>query len=215
MLPRMSSLLSENRGDEFRRMIRKSFDVLLTFSVPLVFFATVCAPEIVRLFAGAGFEGAILPARLIMPLILVVGLEQIFVLQVLMPNRRDRAVFIGACGGAVVGITLTLTLVRPLLALGSAIVWVSSEVVVLIFASYFSRKEDGIRFPWKELLGQVLCYLPALAVSVAVYALLPEGLVRLGVVTAWMGVYTLVYVLFVQKNELVYSLLRQLHQRFK
>lgn len=215
MLPRMSSLLSENREEDFRRMIRKSFDVLLTFSVPLVFFATVCAPEIVRLFAGAGFEGAILPARLIMPLILVVGLEQIFVLQVLMPNRRDRAVFIGACAGAVVGVTLTLTLVRPLLALGSAIVWVSSEVVVLIFASFFSRKEDGIRFPWRELLGQVLCYLPALAVSIAVYALLPEGLVRLGVVTAWMGVYTLVYVLFVQKNELVLSLLQQLYHRLK
>lgn len=213
MLPRMSSLLSENREEEFRRMIRKSFDILLTFSIPLVFYATVCAPEIVRIFAGAGYEGAVLPARLIMPLILVVGLEQIFVLQVLMPNRRDRAVFMGACGGALVGVTLTLTLVRPLLALGSAIVWISSEVVVLAFASYFSGKEDGIHFPWRELLKQMLCYLPALAVTVVVYALMPQGLLRLGIVTVWMGLYTLVFVLLVQKNETVLSLLKQFFRR--
>ena len=213
MLPRMSSLLSENKEDVFRRMIAKSFDFLMTFSIPLVFLATVCAPEIVRVFAGAGYEGANFPARLIMPLIFVVGMEQIFVLQVLMPNRHDKAVFLGACGGAFIGITLTLTLVRPLMAVGSAIVWVSSELVVLVISAYFSRKEDGICFPWREFLKQMLCYLPALAVTIVVYALMPEGLLRLGVVTVWMGLYTLVFVLFVQKNELVLSLLRNFFQR--
>lgn len=213
MLPRMSSLLSENREGEFRLMITKSFDFLLTFSIPLVFFATVCAPEIVRIFAGAGYEGAILPARLIMPLIFVVGMEQIFVLQVLMPNRHDKAVFIGACGGAFIGITLTLTLVRPLQAVGSAIVWIASELVVLSFAAFFSRKEDGIGFPWKEFAKQVLAYLPALVVTILVYALLPAGLLRLGVVTVWMGIYTLVFVLFVQKNELVLNFLQSVFKR--
>lgn len=215
MLPRMSSLLSENKEDEFRRMIGKSFDFLMTFSIPLVFLATVCAPEIVRVFAGAGYEGANFPARLIMPLIFVVGMEQIFVLQVLMPNRRDKAVFLGACGGALIGTTLTLTLVRPLLAVGSAVVWVSSELVVLVISAYFSRKEDGIPFPWKPFFRQVLSYLPALAVTIVLYALLPSGLLRLGVVSVWMGVYTLVFVLFVQKNELVLNSLQSVFRRLR
>lgn len=213
MLPRMSSLLSENKEDEFRRMIAKSFDFLLTFSVPLVFFATMCAPEIVRIFAGEGYEGAIFPARLIMPLILIVGMEQIFVLQVLMPNRRDKAVFIGACGGAVIGLTLTLTLVRPLQAVGSAIVWISSELVVLAFAAYFAWKEDGIGLPWKELGRQVVSYLPALAVTVPVYHFLPAGMVRLGIISVWMGLYTAVTVLFVHKNEMVLAFLNSVFRR--
>ena len=215
MLPRMSSLLSENKENEFRRMIGKSFDFLITFSIPLVLFATVCAPEIVRIFAGAGYEGAYIPARLIMPLIFIVGMEQIFVLQVLMPNRRDKSVFIGACGGAVAGITLTLTLVRPLQAVGSALVWVSSELVVLGFSAYFSRKEDGISFPWKQLGKQFLGYLPASVLSILVYLLLPSGLLRLGVEMALMGVYALVYVLFVQKNELVLNFLQSAFRRWQ
>lgn len=214
MLPRMSSLLSKNEDAEFRRMIDKSFDFLMTFSIPLVLFATVCAPEIVRIFAGAGYEGAYLPARLIMPLIFIVGMEQIFVLQVLMPSRRDRSVFIGALGGALVGISLTFTLVRPLQAVGSAIVWGSSELVVLVFSSYFSWKENGIPFPWKSLWKQFLGYLPALALTILAYALLPSGLLRLGVVMALMGIYTLVFVLFVQKNELVLNFLHSVFRRW-
>lgn len=213
MLPRMSSLLSENKEDEFRRMISKSFDFLLTFSIPLVFFATVCAPEIVRIFAGEGYEGAVFPARLIMPLIFIVGMEQIFILQVLMPSRRDKEVFLGSCAGAIVGITLTFTLVKPLQAVGSAVVWISSEIVVLAFAAYFSRKKAGIAFPWKATLKQVLGYLPALAVCIIVYLFLPQGLLRLGIVMAWMGLYTFVFVLFIQKNELVLTFLKSLLRR--
>ena len=59
----------------------------------------------------------------------------------------------------------------------------------------------------------MLCYLPALAVTVVVYALMPQGLLRLGIVTVWMGLYTLVFVLLVQKNETVLSLLKQFFRR--
>lgn len=149
-----------------------------------------------------------------MPLIFIVGMEQIFVLQVLMPNRRDKSVFIGACGGALAGITLTLTLVRPLLAVGSAMVWVCSELVVLGFSAYFSQKEEGISFPWKPLGEQIFGYLPALVLSILVYVLLPSGLLRLGIEMALMGVYALVYVLFVQKNELVLNFLQSVFRRW-
>ena len=80
---------------------------------------------------------------------------------------------------------------------------------------YFSRKEDGISFPWKQLGKQFLGYLPALALSLLVYVLLPSGLLRLGVEMALMGVYALVYVLFVQKNELVLNFLQSAFRRWQ
>lgn len=207
MMPRLSSLVSENRMDEFRRMIGKTFDILLLFAVPLVIYAAVCAPEIVWILAGKGYEGAYLPARIMMPLILVVGLEQVFIIQILMPNKRDRAVFMNSCFGAAVGVLLNLLLVRHLQAVGSAIVWIASESVVLVSAAHFARKEDGIAFPWKTFGRMLLVYAPALLAAVLLYSLIPQPMMRLAAVTALMGVYTAVYVLFIRKDETVLSLI--------
>lgn len=209
MLPRMSSLVSENRIGEFRRMIDKTFDILMTFAIPLVIYACLCAPEIVRIFAGSGYEGAYVPARIMMPLILVVGLEQVFVIQILMPNKRDRSIFLNSCAGAAMGILLNLLLVSRLQAVGSAIVWLSCETTVLVLASHFSRTGDGIAFPWRKLGTGLLAYLPAAILCALLYYLIPDPWIRFGAVTAVMGIYTAVYVLFVKKDETVLSLLRR------
>ena len=209
MLPRMSSLVSENRMEEFRQKIDKTFDILILFAIPLVIFASLCAPEIVRLFAGAGYEGAYIPARIMMPLILVVGLEQVFVIQILMPNKRDKSIFLNSCAGATVGVLLNLLLVSRMQAVGSAIVWLSSETTVLVIASHFSRKQDGIAFPWRKLVTGLLAYLPAAVLCVLLLFLISDPWIRFGAITVLMGIYTLIYVLFIKKDETVLSLIRR------
>ena len=209
MLPRMSSLVSENRLDDFRSMIDRTFDLLFMFAVPLVIYASLCAPEIVRIFAGAGYEGAYVPARIMMPLILVVGLEQVYVIQILMPNKRDRSIFVNSCVGATVGVVLNVLLVSRLQAVGSAIVWITSETAVLVIASWFSSRDDGIGFPWKKLCREILAYLPLAAVSAVLYKLIPQPWYRLAAVTALTGVYTLVYVLFIKKDRTLLSFFRR------
>ena len=209
MLPRMSSLVSENRIDDFRSMIDRTFDLLFMFAVPLVVYACLCAPEIVRIFAGAGYEGAYVPARIMMPLILVVGLEQIYVIQILMPNKRDRSIFVNSCVGATVGVLLNILLVSRLQAVGSAIVWITSEAAVLVAASWFANRDDGIAFPWEKLFREVLAYLPLAILSIVLYKLIPQPWFRLTAVTALTGVYTLVYVLFVKKDRTLLSFFRR------
>ena len=209
MLPRMSSLVSENRIDDFRSMIDRTFDLLFMFAVPLVVYASLCAPEIVRIFAGAGYEGAYVPARIMMPLILVVGLEQVYVIQILMPNKRDRSIFVNSCVGATVGVLLNVLLVSRLQAVGSAIVWITSEAAVLVVASWFANRDDGIAFPWEKLFREVLAYLPLAILSIVLYKLIPQPWFRLTAVTALTGVYTLVYVLFVKKDRTLLSFFRR------
>lgn len=209
MLPRMSSLVSEKRIDDFRSMIDRTFDLLFMFAVPLVVYASLCAPEIVRIFAGAGYEGAYAPARIMMPLILVVGLEQVYVIQILMPNKRDRSIFVNSCVGATVGVLLNVLLVSRLQAVGSAIVWITSEAAVLVVASWFANRDDGIGFPWEKLFREVLAYLPLAILSIVLYKLIPQPWSRLTAVTALTGVYTLVYVLFVKKDRTLLSFFRR------
>lgn len=145
MLPRLSLLVSEHQTASFQRLITKSFNVVLTITVPFAIYAIFYAPDIVRLVAGNGYDGAVVPMRLIMPLIIIVGIEQILIIQILMPLKRDKEVLINTIWGAVTGLVLNVLLVPSYLCVGAAISWLASEMVVMFSAIYFIRKRTEIR----------------------------------------------------------------------
>ena len=161
MLPRMSALVAENRIDEVKRLINKSFDLLFMISVPLIVFSIYFAPEIIYLISGNGYEGAITPMRMVMPLVLIIGMEQILIVQLLMPLKKDHFILINSIIGACVGMVANVLLVPTWAAKGSAIVWVLAEVAVLLSASYFLRKQiDSLYVIGKKLLLALFQSLP-------------------------------------------------------
>jgi len=152
MLPRMSVLMSEGNIHEVKCLISKSFDILLFLSFPVIAWSVVYAPEIIRLIAGVGYEGAILPMRIVMPLILIIGTEQILVIQILYPLRADKSILINSIIGASVGIIANLLFVHYYLSIGSSVVWILSECAVLISSAYFVWKLTGIKLPVKSFI---------------------------------------------------------------
>lgn len=135
MLPRNSALIAEGRMDEFRTMFVKSIKFLLVFSLPVIAVTECFAPLIIRIIAGSGYEGAIMPFRLVMPLVLIIGMEQILVIQTLMPLKKDKAILVNSVIGAVVGLLLNVILVPGLQSVGSALVWIICEVMILVLSS--------------------------------------------------------------------------------
>ena len=141
MMPRMASILSQKRYSEYVRLIKKSVLILFVFSIPCVIIIEVFAPLIIKIIAGSGYEGAILPLRIIAPLVLIIGIEQILITQSLMPMGKDKAVLINSIIGAIIGIAANLILVPYLASIGSAIVWLLSEIAVMLSAFYFFKRE--------------------------------------------------------------------------
>lgn len=145
MMPRMSSLVSEGRMDEFKRLLSKSVKVLFLVALPIMAVAMIFAPQIIDIVAGNGYEGAIAPMRIVMPLILIVGYEQILVIQVLMPLKEDTVILRNSMLGAIVGVVGNIILVPHYACVGSAIVWVISELAVLCSSQYYVSKQLKIR----------------------------------------------------------------------
>ncbi len=160
MSPRISSLIAEEKEHEIKALLQQSFELLIMISFPLLIFSFAMAPEIVGIISGPGYEGAVWPMRILTPLILIVGLEQILIVQLLIPFNRDRAVMANAIIGAVVGIVLNLFLVEKLGSIGSAIVWLAAEVSVLFAAGYFVRSAIEIHIPTKKILANFIYSLP-------------------------------------------------------
>ena len=67
MLPRMSSLWAGKEKESFTQLIRKSFSLMTLFCCPLVICSIIMAPQMIYVLSGPGYDGAIIPMRIIMP----------------------------------------------------------------------------------------------------------------------------------------------------
>ena len=150
MLPRMSSLIAEKKIEEFKHKIDNSFDLVFSVAIPVVIFFTILAPETIHVISGKGYEGAIPPMRIIMPIMLLSGLAQIWVIQVLLPLKRDRIVLYSSIVGAVVGITANILIVGIFGAIGSALVLLFSEISSSSISFYYVIRKRLIHFPLKK-----------------------------------------------------------------
>ena len=164
MLPRMSAVLTDGKLDEFRTYVHNAFRLLFLVGIPGVFLLLTLSPDIVRVISGAGYEGAVVPMRIVAPMLIISGLDQILIMQFMMPRKEDRRILINSAIGAVVGIVLNLALVRTMGAKGSSIVWLCAEMAVCIAAMIAVFGKDKEVFPGKSVLKMVLLYLPLLLV---------------------------------------------------
>lgn len=169
MLPRMSSLLSEGKYMEFKKLLLKSNSILFTFSIPAIFFSIVYAGTIVRIIAGEGYEGAVIPMRIMMPLMLIIGYEQVIIIQALMPLGKDSAILRNSIIGAGVGIAMNILLVSSFRSVGSSMVWLLSEIAVLCSAQYFVNKYIEISFPFASLFKKFVSYMPLLVIILIMF----------------------------------------------
>ena len=209
MMPRMSALLAEDRKEEFSRFVGQTIRVLVCIGVPLVLFMEVEAVDIIRLVSGRGYEGAVTPLRIIAPLILVIGVEQVFVTQTMMPLRMDREVLFNSFVGALCGVLLNILLVRRFLADGSSVVWLVCEIVVLTLAFLAVRRRTSAVLPVSSALLELVKYVPLVVVLFLLYRPLGANpFVRFFVLATVSGVYFLLLNCVIQKDTVVLSLLR-------
>ena len=212
MLPRMSYLLSEGKMDEFKALLNKSVNILFTFSVPLIIYSIIFAPLIIEIIAGSGYEGAILPMRIMMPLMLIIGYEQILIIQTLMPLKKDKAILRNSICGASIGMILNVLLVSHSASVGSSVVWLVSEIVVLCSGQFYVNKYIGFGFPWKLLSKNLLFNIP-LALILYDISTMPNMFFSIVLAFIVMFVYLSVLHIIVFPNPVVWEVIRQTSTR--
>lgn len=207
MLPRMSSILSEGKVIEFKSMLSKSVSILFSCAVPIVIFAIIYAKEIVFLLAGHNFEGAIIPLQICMPLLLIIGYEQIIIIQGLMAMDKNSAVLLNSVCGSVVGLILCILLMSHYKSIGASIAWCISELAVLCSASYFINKYINIKFPFYMLIKSVLYYTPMLLIILAIHSLSINVWLSVCISLLFSIIYFFIVQFFLIKNSTILKLI--------
>lgn len=209
MLPRMSALISESKMDEFMTLLNKSINLLFGLSIPIIIFAMIFAHTIILLLSGNGYEGAIMPMQIVMPLILIIGYEQILVIQILMPLKKDRAILINSIIGAGVGVIFNLLIVSQYKSVGSAYVWVISELSVLIMSQYFVKKYINIKFPIFFLLRNIIYNVP-LAVLLYILFINYNSVVVMIFAALLMVTYSFILQYVILKNKIFVEVINKI-----
>lgn len=206
MIPRMSELVSNGEMDKFKSYFNVAVDILFGFSFPIIIWMMFMAPDIVRLIAGPEFSGSVLPMTIIAPLVFVIGYEQILVLQSLLPLGRDKLLLRNSLVGAIVGVALNAILVPILASVGSAIVWIVTEVLILVLSQIAVTRELEISFPYKESLKNIAVYIPLVVLVLLCCHLHIQPYLKLLASTALVCIYIIVYQVIIRKCELLVRL---------
>jgi O-antigen/teichoic acid export membrane protein len=169
----------------------------------------VAGPDLLHLIVGDGFEGAYLPLRIITPLVLIIGIEQILVIQILMATHEDNIVLRNAFWGALVSIVLNILITSYMGAIGSAIVWFVAEFTIMILSIHAIYKKNHYLLPLKRMAAYIMAYLPLLLLSMLLYRCLENSYVMLVLLAIFVGIYALLIESFVLKNQVIKIFLKR------
>ena len=166
MLPRMSFLLANGEKERFNEMIAKSFSAMSIFIIPLVLCSIIMAPQIIYVLSGPGYEGAILPMRIIMPAAIFVGIAQVLAVQVIMPMKHDKVLLVASAIGAATSLAINFSLVGELQSIGTAIVLICSEMFVTVIYVIFIKRNKIGKIPFGILPMNILYSLPSVFICI-------------------------------------------------
>ena len=202
LIPRMSVLIKEGNTQEIHRLYQKAFQMLFFFAIPIIIYIEIFAPNILYIFAGNGFEKAAWPMRIVIMQTLIIGAEQILILQLLIPLRQDKAIVRSGICGVLTWLILSSILVPAWQSIGTAFAWGASEIVVLSCAMLRVRQVLKYHFPWMQLMRTCLYSIPYGVMGIVIWETTESPLLR--ITTSFISF--LIYAFFLwKKTNLIHS----------
>ena len=212
-MPRMALLFNEKKNDEIRIIFRKTIRFVLFMAIPMCVGLISVADIFITLYLGNGYETSAVLLKIFSFLLIIVGLNNAFGKQILMPFGKQKKYNIGVIIGAAVNFCLNLILIPRLLSIGAAIASVIAEGTILIAFMLFSREFyngfEVIKLSKNYVVASVI-----MAILIKfITAWLNEGLLALIVqVLAGGAIYLLL--LFFMRDELIAEGLNLIKEKF-
>lgn len=166
LLPRLSVAMNQDNRAEVQHLANQSFWYVGTLAVPIAVGLFAFADEFVLLFSGPAYVNAILPMKLMSPLVLVIGLAHIFAFQLLIPAKKEKWYLLAVTIGGVCCVVLNIMLVPRFYSVGAAFANLTTEVLITVLSFLFVRRFFSIDLNWRKFFLKI-GYVSVLFVLVA------------------------------------------------
>lgn len=161
LLPRMTYYVENRNKEEFMRIAKKTLNLIFLVATPLMVYFILFAKEGIFFLSGDAYANSILPMQIIMPTLLLIGITNIFGIQIMIPMGKEKQVLYSEIAGAIVDLIINLMLIPKFGSAGAAFGTLVAEFVVFIYQSRAIREVSG------EMLKAVRYRILILAVAVS------------------------------------------------
>lgn len=163
MLPRISNSIKNNRTDEVKRYIGMSINLVYLIAIPALFGILAIGEEVVKLYLGEEFLQSIGIFKLVSLNLIIIGLSNVFGLQVMIPYSKEKKFTIILSTAAIVNFVVNLILIPKLSYFGATYATLLAELLITVLMYFEVRKLVGdiseVFNPWKMIIPSVIFYL--------------------------------------------------------
>lgn len=164
MIPRNSNKFKEGDIEGVRRNIYTSCKFVFFMGVPLCLGIICVADNVVPWFFGDGYDKAANIMKILSPIIIIIGLSNVFGLQFLIPTGRDKKYTAAVICGAVSNFVINIFLIYYLQSYGAAIATVIAETIVTTVMLIFIRKDINflkiLKNSFKYIIAGIVMFVP-------------------------------------------------------
>jgi O-antigen/teichoic acid export membrane protein len=214
MLPRFSNLFAEKKDEEFKFLARQSYRFVISITLPLTVGLIIASPYAVVLLSGKSFEPAVLVSQIIAPLLLIIGLSNVFGMQILYPIGRIDIIIKAAIFASIVDILILILTVKHSL-LGAALGYLCAEIVATVSMYILGKKHIPIKVFDKSLLNYVVAVVFMTAVLLIIRLLNVSNLIMI-LIMSITGALSYSIILILLKDSLYIEFIKKIkHGIFK
>ncbi|OFL31188.1 hypothetical protein HMPREF2775_03590 [Fusobacterium sp. HMSC064B12] len=206
LLPRLSYYITQKREEEYKKIIKKSFNYILIVAIPLAFYFILFAKTTIAILAGEKYINSIVPMQVLMPTVICIGITNLIGIQIMLPLHQEKKLLVTVMSGAVVDLIINLLLIPKLLALASAVATLAAEIVVLILQVLIMRRmiksivdKKGI---FQILVSSIISGILSSCIKLLSFNNITEFFLS-GIIF----IITFVILLLIFKNPLIYEIL--------
>jgi len=204
LIPGISRSIAGQDKLSLEKMMDSSFAFICLLGIPVSAGLLVFAPEFLMVFTGPKFGDAKTAMQITAGLAFVIGLGNIFGLQLLIPGGFRKQYLIATLVGVGLSLVLNTLLIGPYGQNGAAVAMMAAETGVAGVSFYYIRKRIPIKFNWTlvvQAIGICLLFLP---VAWLVRSWDTKPLIRLLVaVTSCAGLYFAILIFVLRERHLL------------
>jgi len=200
--PHISKMVSISK-EKTIASIKKAFMVIMLFAIPATIFIFFNADAIVRSLFGSKFSLSVVPMQILSFLFIIIGLSNIFGMQILLPFGKRKELMKPIFTAGMVNLALIFILVPFLKENGAALAWVGSEIWVT-FWMYFETKKLEVFLIDKATILKFIGLSFCLFVSMFITKFVEVNLVLNGIIYVFVyGLLLIILKLIDIKNKTV------------
>lgn len=213
LIPQLSLSFSQNQHEDFNRLISKSINFVITFSFPVIFLFLGISDELICVFAGDEFSEAAVTLKILSVVVFLIGLSNVFGLQILTPMGKDKYLTYSVILGTFISVILNLILIPIYHDRGAAISNIITECIVTLTTFYFASKFIKLKPDYLFIFQSFFFCVPIYFIPYCLRYISLNNLFILISTSIITGMYFLSIQLYIIKNQIIIDLKNQYKQK--